>query len=129
MPDTEAAGRTLGAMAERMAVVETKVGTLKEDTGVIRNNIHVINNELQMVRAAETRCADALEAIQGMMLARSVQVDKIEANVDALMIAKGTAEGAWAATVKIFAAISAMIGIVGLLAAGGAWALGHLSMR
>jgi predicted component of type VI protein secretion system len=62
--------RTTVAMAERVAVLETKTNSLKEDTSVIRANIHGINNEMQKFVAAEMRCvehlAKILEAIKDM---------------------------------------------------------------
>ena len=64
--------RTTAAMAERVAVLETKTNSLKEDTSVIRSNIHGINNEMQKFVAAEMRCADnlakILEAIKDLPL-------------------------------------------------------------
>jgi hypothetical protein len=50
-------------MAERVAILETRVGSLKEDTVSIRTNIHGINNEMQKFVAAEMRCVDHLGKI------------------------------------------------------------------
>lgn len=55
--------RTVNSMAERVAVLETRVGALKEDTSSIRSNIHGINNEMQKFVAAEMRCVDHLAKI------------------------------------------------------------------
>ena len=55
--------RTVNSMAERVAVLETRVGALKEDTSSIRSNIHGINNEMQKFVAAEVRCVDHLGKI------------------------------------------------------------------
>ena len=55
--------RTVNSMAERVAVLETRVGALKEDTSSIRSNIHGINNEMQKFVAAEMRCVDHLGKI------------------------------------------------------------------
>ena len=52
--------RTIAAMGERVAVVETQ---LKEALPVIRSNIHGINNELQKVVAQGERCDRNLELI------------------------------------------------------------------
>lgn len=52
--------RTLSAMGERVAVVETQ---LREALPVIRSNIHGINNELQKVVAQGERCDRNLELI------------------------------------------------------------------
>ena len=55
--------RTLVSLAERVAIVETKVGSLKDDTGVIRSTIHDINNRMQEFVAAEIRCGDSLQQL------------------------------------------------------------------
>ena len=55
--------RTVNSMAERVAVLETRVGSLKEDTASIRSNIHGINNEMQKFVAAEMRCVEHLGKI------------------------------------------------------------------
>ena len=56
--------RTLSAMGERVAVVETQ---LREALPVIRTNIHGINNELQKVVAQGERCDRNLELILGKL--------------------------------------------------------------
>lgn len=56
-------GRTIVALSERVAVIETQQKALKEDTGVIRSSIHGINNEMQKFVQAEQRCVDALAQI------------------------------------------------------------------
>ena len=53
-------GRTISAMGERVAVVETQ---LREALPAIRANIHGINNELQKVVAQGERCDRSLELI------------------------------------------------------------------
>jgi len=53
-------GRTLAAIGERVAVVET---TVREALPVIRSNIHNINNEMQKVVAQGERCDRNLELI------------------------------------------------------------------
>lgn len=55
--------RTVVALSERVAVIETQQKALKEDTGVIRSSIHGINNEMQKFVQAEQRCVDALTTI------------------------------------------------------------------
>jgi len=55
--------RTVNSMAERVAVLETRVGALKEDTSSIRTSIHGVNNRMQEFVAAEMRCVDHLAKI------------------------------------------------------------------
>jgi len=62
-PSTPVDARTVNSMAERVAILETRVGSLKEDTVSIRTNIHGINNEMQKFVAAEMRCVDHLGKI------------------------------------------------------------------
>ena len=59
-PSFEHGDRTLSAMGERVAVVET---TIREALPVIRSNIHNINNEMQKVVAQGERCDRSLELI------------------------------------------------------------------
>lgn len=56
--------RTISAIGERVAVVET---TIREALPVIRSNIHGINNELQKVVAQGERCDRTLELILGKL--------------------------------------------------------------
>lgn len=65
MPPVEQHGdRTLSAMGERVAVVETQ---LREGLPVIRANIHDIRNEMQKVVAQGERCDRNLELILGKL--------------------------------------------------------------
>ena len=56
--------RTLSAMGERVAVVETQ---LREALPVIRNNLHSVNNVLTTVAAQGERCDRNLELILGKL--------------------------------------------------------------
>jgi hypothetical protein len=114
--------RTAVALAERVAVVETKVGALKEDTTVIRSSMHDINNEIMRFVVLEERCAASLVDLVG-------NVRNLAAEIAGITAARNQAEGAWAATVRISAAIVASVGILGTLGAGLAWAVGHLSLH
>lgn len=133
MPETERDNlpepRTMIALAERTAVVETKIGALTDAVSVIRQNIHGINNELMKITSTEARCLAAIERMHELFLSRGVQVDKIDAAVDLILAAKNQAEGAWAATVRISAAIVASIGILGTLATGLLWLAGKLAVK
>lgn len=64
LPDPPYGDRTLSAMGERVAVVET---TIREALPVIRTNIHSINNEMQKVVAQGERCDRNLELILGKL--------------------------------------------------------------
>jgi hypothetical protein len=58
VPDRDNTG-----MVERLVRAEMKIEGLREDTRVIRENIHGIRNEMQGFVAAEMQCQHALNAI------------------------------------------------------------------
>lgn len=129
VPVATADPRTMVALSERVAVVETKVSALKEDTVAIRQVMHQINQEMQRSVAVELRCAQALEALQAEAIDRKTQMERMHATIDTLSTAKHMAEGAWGATVRISAAIVASISILSAIGGGAAWALGHLVLK
>jgi uncharacterized protein YgbK (DUF1537 family) len=55
--------RIVSSMAERVAVLETRVVALKEDTSTIRSSVQGINNEMQRFVAVEMQCAEKLAKI------------------------------------------------------------------
>jgi hypothetical protein len=55
--------RTVAAVGERVAIVETKMVGLEKDTTVIRSTLHTINTELQKTVVHEANCARSLALI------------------------------------------------------------------
>lgn len=58
--------RTVAALGERVAVVETQQRALKDDTGIIRSSIHAINQDLQKVFITTQRTETQLSQLLGM---------------------------------------------------------------
>lgn len=142
--DTPTAGfisadpRTLTALGERVAIVETKVSGLQAVVEKISANIHGMNNELMKIQVVGGRNSDTLDGLKTNVAERGVQIAEFRANVtaqlvelrsetatqvsklatavEALSTKSYLLEGAWGATVRISAAIVASIGILGMLA-------------
>ncbi len=121
--------RTLVALAERMAVVETKVGALKEDTQVIRATQHDTNNRMQEFVAAERLCAQNLGTLVTAQTTTNTQLSELAATVRELTLAKAQVEGGWKATVRFATLVAALFAGVGAVIGGIMWALGHLSVQ
>ena len=117
------------ALAERMAVVETKVGALKEDTAVIRSTQHDTNNRMQEFVAAERLCAANLGTLIAAQTATNAHLDKLAATVENLTLVKAQVEGGWKATVRFITLIAAVLAGMGAVLGGVAWAMGHLTVR
>lgn len=58
-----AESRTLIAMSERLAKVEERQQSTRDDLTVVRSTLHSINGEMQKFVAAEQKCADYLSRI------------------------------------------------------------------
>jgi len=121
--------RTIVALAERMAVVETKIGTLKEDTAVIRSTQHDTNNRMQEFVAAERMCASNLASLITSQTTTNTQLQQLAATVRELTLVRAEAEGGWRMTVRFGTLIAAGFSAFAALAAGVAWALGHLTLH
>lgn len=106
--------RTLVAVSERVAVVETKIGGLKEDTVTIRAHIHEINNRMTEFVAAEIRCADALTSLLGM-----------KPIVDQLLAHSQRGSGTWRALTIVGAALMGAVSTGAILMGGVIWLLRH----
>lgn len=124
--------RTLSAMGERVAVVET---TIREALPVIRNNIHGINNELQKVVAQGERCDRNLELI----LAKLTELPTIASaaatfatmHPDLREVLKEREQGLGLAAFgrrfgMIVAAVAALVAVIGGIAGGLVWLSQHL---
>jgi len=119
-------GRTVVALAERLAVVETKVDGLKEDSVVIRATHHEINNRMQEFVAAEKLCAANLGTLISAQSTTNSQIAKLTTTVEELLLVKARVEGGWKAIVKVGAfagaVVTAMAGVI-------VYAIEHLSVR
>jgi hypothetical protein len=111
--------RTMVVLSERVAVVETKVGGLKDDTTVIRNTLHGVNNEMSRFVAVEERCAAALLTLTGQMADHTKQISDLASQVRDMALLKAKGEGAWFAVAKlalimgaVFTGMAAAVSIV-----------------
>lgn len=102
--------RTTIVLSERLAVVETKVGGLKEDTAVIRNSMHSINNEMSRFVAVEERCAAALTLLSGQMTEHTKQISELSARLTEIALLRAKGEGVWFAVCKLALIIAALGG-------------------
>lgn len=127
--------RTTAAMAERVAVLETKTNSLKEDTSVIRANIHGINNEMQKFVAAEQRCVDhlgkILEATKDLPLvvAAVATFTEMRPELRTLMAEREQRAGLSAfgrRFAMIVAAAAGLVAVIGGIAGGLVWLSQHL---
>lgn len=130
--------RTLNALGERVAIVETKVNGLQAVVEKISSNIHGMNQELMKIQIVGGRNSDTLDGLKTNVAERGVQIAEFRANVtaqlvelrsetasnvgklatavEALSTKSWMLEGAWGATVRISAAIVASIGVLGVIA-------------
>lgn len=127
--------RTVNSMAERVAVLETRVGSLKEDTSSIRSNIHGINNEMQRFVAAEMRCAEnlakILEGIKDLpiVVAAVATFTDMRPELRALMAEREQRAGLAVFGRRFAMVVAASAGLVaalGGIAAGVVWFAQHL---
>jgi hypothetical protein len=120
--------RTVIAQSERLAVVETKVEGLKEDTGVIRSNIHVVNNVLQQIISMEQRCETKLSELIALTkdlptIARTANsFSEMKDEIEAMIDERQQRQGAWRAIVRMGAAL---VGAASIGACAAAWYYGH----
>jgi len=111
--------RTLVSLAERVAIVETKVGNLKDDTGVIRSTLHDVNNRMTEFVAAEIRCGDSLTAIRS-------EFSGLRADLNLLLAADQQGKGAWRAIGIVWTGLAGAMGAGAALASALWWLLhGH----
>lgn len=131
-PVAEPADRTLSAMGERVAVVETQ---LREALPVIRSNIHSINNELQKVVAQGERCDRNLELILGklselpIISAATSAFTAMQPDLREVVKERDQSLGLSAfgrRFAMIVAAVAAMVAAVGGIAGGLVWLSQHL---
>lgn len=93
--------RTIVVLSERLAVVETKVGGLKDDTTVIRNNMAGVNHEMIRFVAIEERCAAALATLSSQMTEHTKQITDLARQFTDMALLRAKGEGAWFAVGKL----------------------------
>ncbi len=121
--------RTMVALAERVAVVETKIGALKEDTAVIRSTQHDTHNRMQEFVAAEQMCAQNLGRLIEAQTTTNAQLSKLAATVEGLTLVRAQVEGGWKATVRFSTLIAAVLSGFVAVVGGVMWAMGHLAVH
>lgn len=127
--------RTVASMAERVAVVETRMSALKEDTTTIRASLHSVNNEMQRFVSAEMQCADKLakilDAIKDLPLvvAAVATFTDMRPELRALMAEREQRAGLAVfgrRFAMIVAAVAGLVAAIGGLAGGLVWLSQHL---
>lgn len=110
--------RSVVAMGERVARVETKIEGIEKDTSVIRQAIHGINGEMQKFVQAEQRCVDGLLAVQSQTahlpeLAFAMkEFTALQPRIVSLLEAEHRRVGAWKSWVVFGSAVAGAIGII-----------------
>ncbi len=129
MPEEEYAPERRVMQSERLAIVETKVEGLKDDTGVIRSNIHAINEALQKVFILEERCERSLSQLLEITrdlptIAASAQsFHTVKAQIENLVHESDQKKGAWRAVVMLASALVGAATVGGVIVAA---MFGHL---
>jgi predicted nucleic acid-binding Zn-ribbon protein len=118
--------RTLVALAEGVAELRAEVSHLKDDTKIIRQKGHDVDNRMQEFIAAERLNASNVgklieaQAVTNTQIANLASGQKaLSDTVQALLLAKSGLEGAWKATLRIGALTVVLVGAA-------AWAWEHL---
>lgn len=127
--------RTIVALSERVAIVETQQRALKEDTGVIRSTMHAFAQDMQKFVIAEQRCGDYLSAIakstEGLPALTTAVSSFIEMRPDLHDVLQDRArrEGVASLGRRLGLVIATMAGFVAMLGGIGAglvWLAQHL---
>lgn len=120
--------RTIVALVERVAVIETRMIASKEDTAIIRATHHEINNRMQEFVAAERLCAANLGTLVATQTTTNAQISELTATVKELTLARAEVEGAWKATIRLATFAGAILAGLAASIGGLMWSLGHLSL-
>lgn len=129
--------RTLIAIAERVAVVETQQRANKEDMNVVRSSLHLINNEMQKFVAAEQQCASYLRQIAEStkdipaLATASSAFMEMRPELRALLSERDQRTGREEfgnRFSKIVAAAAALVLVIGGIVGGAIWLAQHLKM-
>lgn len=125
MPDASLDLRTEIALGERVAVVETKLNGLKEDTSVMRNAIHGIHGEMQKYAIQEERCVAALTQIASQTAGLPgfiAEFNERKPLIDALVAKDTKKQGAWASWVMTGSIVIALVTVAAaIFTAVGTW--------
>lgn len=105
-------------MIERIVRAEARIESLKDDTKVIRDNIHTINNTLSIISGNEHLCRQSLESIDKTMA-------KWEPLIQSLMLQQGKNDGRQEGIRLTWAHI---IAVSGVLIAGAAAIVATLAL-
>lgn len=117
------------ALAERVAVVETKIGALKEDTAIIRSTQHDTHNRMQEFVAAERMCAQNLGTLIEAQATTNAHLNRMAATVEELTLVKAQVEGGWKATVRFATLIAALLSAGAAIVWAIMWSMGHLAVH
>lgn len=141
MPDSEREipDRAISAMGERVAIVETKLGSLKEDTAIIRSALHSVNNEMQKFVGLEAQCVAHLSAIRELtahlpdlvtklvgLEGKVASFDDLKPRISTLIEENISRKGGWKVVVMICTASMGAVTMIGMIAAGVIWMLGKV---
>lgn len=124
--------RSVSAMGERVARVETKIEGIEKDTGVIRSTLHGINGEMQKFVMQEARCITALEMISERtkdlpeIVMKVHEIYELKPKVQLLHEESAARKGAWGAYVLVGTAATGAVAIIGSIGATAFWLLGKL---
>ncbi len=127
--------RTVNAMGERVAILETRIAALKEDTTTIRAGMHGMNNEMQKFVAAETQCvnklAQILDALKDLplILASIAAFNEMRPDLRVVLTEREQRAGLTAFGKRfsmIVVAGAALVAILGGIAGGLVWLTQHL---
>ncbi len=127
MPD-----RAISAMGERVAVVETKLGALKDDTAIIRAALHSVNGEMQKIVGSEERREAAIKAIAAQtahlpeLMLKVQSFDELKPRLTALIDESLYRKGGWKVVVMVCTASMGAVTMIGMIAAGIIWFLGKV---
>jgi hypothetical protein len=127
--------RTVNAMGERVAILETRIAALKEDTTTIRAGMHGMNNEMQKFVAAEAQCVNKLalilEALKDLplILASIAAFNEMRPDLRSVIADKEQRAGLSAFGKKfsmVIIAGAAFVGIIGGVIGALIWLTEHL---
>lgn len=127
--------RTIVALSERVAIVETQQRALKEDTGVIRLTMHAFAQDMQKFVISEQRCADYLSAIakstEGLPVLATAVAGFIEMRPELHDVLQDRARREGVASFgrrmgMVIATLAGFVAMLGGIGAGLVWLAQHL---
>ncbi len=134
MPD-----RAISAMGERVAVVETKLGSLKDDTAIIRAALHAVNGEMQKFVGLEAQCVAHLGAIREQtahlpeivskmvgLEGKVASFEQLQPRISTLIDESLYRKGGWKVVVMVCTASMGAVTMIGMVGAGIIWFLGKV---